>query len=146
MTAWRANLGAFSLFALILTVVMLVWARVSLVTFALFFSSGMPSLSGFLGRVASVEHLDFVLTYFAVGAVFAVISIENFHTQCTCFDKLRLSFYVILAIKYAVLILGYIVRFKYHDMPVTVARKFGGYLRHDWLHILESYVLLATQR
>jgi uncharacterized membrane protein len=73
MTAWRANLGAFSLFALILTVVMLVWARVSLVTFALFFSSGMPSLSGFLGRVASVEHLDFVLTYFAVGAVFAVI-------------------------------------------------------------------------
>ena len=73
MTAWRANLGAFSLFALILTVVMLVWARASLVTFALFFSSGMPSLSGFLGRVASPEHWDFVLTYFAVGGVFATI-------------------------------------------------------------------------
>jgi len=73
MTAWRANLGAFSLFALVLTVVMLVWARASLVTFALFFSSGMPSLSGFLGRVASVEHWDFVLTYFAVGSVFALI-------------------------------------------------------------------------
>lgn len=73
MTAWRANLGAFSLFALILTVVMLVWARASLVTFALFFSSGMPSLTGFLGRVASPEHWDFVLTYFAVGSVFATI-------------------------------------------------------------------------
>ena len=73
MTAWRANLGAFSLFALILTVVMLVWARASLVTFALFFSSGMPSLSGFLGRVASPEHWDFVLTYFAVGSLFATI-------------------------------------------------------------------------
>jgi uncharacterized membrane protein len=73
LTAWRANLGAFSMFALILTVVMLVWARASLVTFALFFSSGMPSLAGFLGRVASVEHLDFVLTYFAVGAVFATV-------------------------------------------------------------------------
>jgi uncharacterized membrane protein len=73
MTAWRANLGAFSLFALILTVVMLIWARASLVTFALFFSSGMPSLSGFLGRVASAEHWDFVLTYFAVGGVFATI-------------------------------------------------------------------------
>ncbi len=73
MTAWRANLGAFSMFALILTVVMLVWARASLVTFALFFSSGMPSLSGFLGRVASPEHWDFVLTYFAVGGVFATI-------------------------------------------------------------------------
>jgi len=73
MTAWRANLGAFSLFALILTVVMLVWARASLITFALFFSSGMPSLTGFLGRVASTEHWDFLLTYFAVGAVFATI-------------------------------------------------------------------------
>jgi uncharacterized membrane protein len=73
MTAWRANLGAFSLFALVLTVVMLVWARASLVTFALFFSTGMPSLSGFLGRVASPEHWDFVVAYFAVGAVFATI-------------------------------------------------------------------------
>lgn len=73
MTAWRANLGAFSLFALVLTVVMLVWARASLVTFALFFSSGMPSLSGFLGQVASPEHWDFLLTYFAVGGVFATI-------------------------------------------------------------------------
>jgi len=73
MTAWRANLGAFSMFALVLTVVMLVWARASLVTFALFFSSGMPSLSGFLGQVTSIEHWDFVLTYFAVGGVFATI-------------------------------------------------------------------------
>lgn len=73
MTAWRANLGAFSMFALILTVVMLVWARASLVTFALFFSSGMPSLSGFLRQVTSAEHWDFVLAYFAVGGVFATI-------------------------------------------------------------------------
>jgi uncharacterized membrane protein len=73
LTAWRVNLGAFSLFALVLTVVMLVWARASLVTFAIFFSSGMPTLSGFLGQVASLEHWDFVLTYFAVGALFALI-------------------------------------------------------------------------
>ena len=73
MTAWRSNLGAFSLFALVLTVVMLVWARAALVTFALFFSSGMPSLSGFLGQVASPEHWDFVVAYFAVGGVFATI-------------------------------------------------------------------------
>lgn len=73
LTAWRANLGAFSLFALGLTVIMLVWARASLVTFALFFSSGMPSLQNFFGQVVSAEHLDFVLTYLAVGAVFASI-------------------------------------------------------------------------
>jgi uncharacterized membrane protein len=72
-TAWRANLGAFSLFALVLTIIMLVWARASLVTFALFFSSGMPTLQSFVGQVVSVEHVDFLLTYFAVGALFAAI-------------------------------------------------------------------------
>ena len=73
LTAWKANVGAFGLFALVLTVILLVWARASLVTFALFFSTGMPTLSGFLQRVMSVEHLDFVLTYLAVGLVFAAI-------------------------------------------------------------------------
>ncbi len=73
LTAWRANVGAFSLFALVLIVVMLVWARASLVVFALFFSTGMPTLSGFLQRIAGLEHLDFLLTYLAVGFVFAAI-------------------------------------------------------------------------
>jgi uncharacterized membrane protein len=74
LTAWRANLGAFSLFALCLTIIMLVWARASLVTFALFFSSGMPTLKNFLAQVVSTDHLDFVLTYLAVGGVFAAIA------------------------------------------------------------------------
>ncbi len=73
LAAWRNNLGAFSLFALMLTIVMLIWARASLVTFALFFSSGMPTLSNFLTRVVSPEHWDFILTYFAVGSLFAMI-------------------------------------------------------------------------
>ena len=73
LTAWRANLGAFSLFALGLTVILLVWARAALVTFALFFSTGMPTLDNFLGQVISAEHLDFLVTYFTVGAVFAAI-------------------------------------------------------------------------
>jgi uncharacterized membrane protein len=71
--AWRSNLGAFSLFALVLTIVMLVWARASLVTFALFFSGGMPTLKSFVGQVVSLEHADFVATYLAVGAVFATV-------------------------------------------------------------------------
>lgn len=73
LTAWRANLGAFSLFALMLTILMLIWARASLVTFALFFSSGMPTLDKFLSRVVSPEHWDFIATYFAVGGLFASI-------------------------------------------------------------------------
>lgn len=71
--AWRANLGAFSLFALVLTIIMLIWARASLVTFALFFSGGMPTLKSFLAQIVSIENIDFLLTYFAVGALFAGI-------------------------------------------------------------------------
>jgi uncharacterized membrane protein len=74
LTAWRANLGAFSLFALLLTIVMLVWARASLVTFALFFSTGgMPTVSNFLAHVVSPDHWDFVAAYFGVGGLFAAI-------------------------------------------------------------------------
>ncbi|HQR21345.1 MAG TPA: DUF2189 domain-containing protein [Burkholderiaceae bacterium] len=72
-TAWRENLGAFSLFSLVLTIIMLVWARASLITFALFFSGGMPTLQSFLAQVVSIEHVDFLVTYFAVGALFAAI-------------------------------------------------------------------------
>jgi len=73
VAAWRANLGAFSLFALALTIILLIWARASLVTFALFFSTGMPTLTNFLARVASPEHWDFIVTYFAVGGLFAAL-------------------------------------------------------------------------
>jgi len=73
LTAWRSNVGTFGLFALVLTIIMLVWARASLITFALFFSSGMPTLQNFLGRVASLQHWDFVLAWVAVGLLFASI-------------------------------------------------------------------------
>lgn len=73
LAAWRANAGGFGLFAIVLTVIMLVWSRASLITFALFFSDGMPQLDRFLARVLSLEHWDFVLTWFAVGGVFALI-------------------------------------------------------------------------
>jgi uncharacterized membrane protein len=73
LAAWRANAGGFGLFAVVLTVIMLVWSRASLITFALFFSDGMPQLDRFLVRVLSLEHWDFVLTWFAVGGVFALI-------------------------------------------------------------------------
>ena len=60
LTAWRANVGSFGIYALVLTIILLVWARASLVTFALFFSSGMPTLQNFLGRVVSLQHWVFV--------------------------------------------------------------------------------------
>lgn len=74
LTAWRANPGAFGVFAVILLVLLLLWSRASLVIFALFFSSGLPSLKDLLSQVLSAAHWDFVLAWFAAGAVFASIA------------------------------------------------------------------------
>ena len=73
LVAWRANVGGFSVFWIVLTVLMLLWSRASLIVFALYFDSGLPSLDDLVNRVLSVQHWDFVVTYFAVGAVFALI-------------------------------------------------------------------------
>jgi uncharacterized membrane protein len=74
LAAWRANRGAFSLFAVVLIVLMLLWSRASLITFALHFSGeGIPRVDRFLEHVVSVEHVDFLATWFAVGGLFALI-------------------------------------------------------------------------
>jgi len=73
VTVWRRNAGNIGIFAVVLGVVFLVWARASLVVFALFYSNEMPNLSGFLGQVLSFENLEFIAVYFAVGLLFATI-------------------------------------------------------------------------
>jgi len=73
LDAWRPNFGAVGMFALVLMVILLVWARASLVVFALFYTRGMPSLQGFLGQVLSPDNLEFLLAYLCVGGAFAVL-------------------------------------------------------------------------
>lgn len=74
LTAWRRNAGAIGTFALVLGVILLVWARASLVVFALFYTHDMPSLAGFLAQITSLENLEFLIAYFCVGGFFAVLS------------------------------------------------------------------------
>jgi uncharacterized membrane protein len=73
LDAWRPNVGAVGIFALVLAVILLVWARASLVVFALFFTTDMPDLHGFLGQVLSFKNAEFLLAYFCVGGFFAVL-------------------------------------------------------------------------
>lgn len=73
LAAWRVRAGSIGVFSLILTVVFLVWARASLVVFALFYTSEMPSLQGFMRQVVSLDNLEFLVIYFIIGLMFASI-------------------------------------------------------------------------
>ncbi len=73
LDAWAGNVGAIGVFALVLTVILLVWARASLVVFALFYTSEMPSVAGFLQQVLSLDNVEFLFAYFCVGGFFSVL-------------------------------------------------------------------------
>ena len=74
LDAWRSNVGAIGMFALVLGVILLVWARASLVVFALFYTHEMPSIEGFLAQMFSFDNLEFLIAYFCVGGFFAVLT------------------------------------------------------------------------
>ncbi|THF62598.1 DUF2189 domain-containing protein [Pseudothauera rhizosphaerae] len=73
LTVWRRNAGNIGIFAVVLGVIFLVWARASLVVFALFYTNEMPNLSGFLTQILALENLEFLAVYFTVGLIFAAI-------------------------------------------------------------------------
>ena len=73
LTIWRRNVGNIGIFAVVLGIVFLVWARASLIVFALFYTNEMPNLSGFLTQLLTLQNLEFLLVYFGVGLVFSTI-------------------------------------------------------------------------
>ena len=74
LTAWRANAPAIGFYALILTLSLAVWIRVSVVMVALFFPDGVPSAGDFAAQLASSpEAWIFVLAYAAAGSGLALL-------------------------------------------------------------------------
>lgn len=74
LVAWQDNAGSIGVFVLVLTVILLVWARASLIVFALFYSSGMPTVATFVGQIFSPDNTKFLLVYAGVGGFFAVLT------------------------------------------------------------------------
>jgi len=73
LAAWRPNLANVSVLAAVLTVVLLVWARASMVIFALFFDgTGLPTFIDVVRAVITLEQPEFALVYIAVGGFFAL--------------------------------------------------------------------------
>lgn len=74
MTAWKSNAANLAIFAAVLLVLFLVWARASLVVFALFYSGEVPTMASFMRHVISTDQIDFLIAYFTVGGIFALIA------------------------------------------------------------------------
>lgn len=74
ITCWDSHLGSMGLLVLVLIVLELLWGRASLVVFAVFFNTGMPSTTGVLQAVFNPENWEFVAAYGVVGGAFAVLA------------------------------------------------------------------------
>ena len=70
LLAWDTRTGQIAIFGLVLLVLEMLWARATLVVFALSFD-GMPDFKGSLMALLAAENLGFLLAWLAVGALFA---------------------------------------------------------------------------
>lgn len=71
MTCWSDYLSNMGLLVLVLIVIELLWGRASLVVFAVFFNTGMPSTTGVVDAVFNPKNIEFVIAYLIVGGFFA---------------------------------------------------------------------------
>lgn len=69
----RGRWSNIGILALVLAVIMMVWARASLIVFALFYNKGMPTMQGFLSHLFSLENVEFIAVYGCIGFIFASI-------------------------------------------------------------------------
>ena len=73
LTCWLRNPGSIAFFAIILTFGMIVWARVSLILFALSSNTSFPTVQGVLQQIFSSENPQFLLLWTGAGFIFASI-------------------------------------------------------------------------
>lgn len=73
LTCWDRHMGSMGMLVLVLVVLELLWGRASLVVFAVFFNTGMPSTTGVLQAVFNPQNWSFVAVYAVVGGAFAAL-------------------------------------------------------------------------
>ncbi|WP_294636568.1 DUF2189 domain-containing protein [uncultured Aquabacterium sp.] len=70
LTAWRHNKGQLAVFATVLLVLEMLWGRAAMIVFAVSFD-GMAEFDGTLTSLLTVDNIPFLVTYVAVGGIFA---------------------------------------------------------------------------
>lgn len=73
ITCWDKHLGSMGLLVLVLVVLELLWGRASLVVFAVFFNTGLPSTTGVMDALFSPQNWEFIAIYLLVGGAFAAL-------------------------------------------------------------------------
>ena len=73
ITCWEGHMSSMGMLVMVLVVLELLWGRASLVVFAVFFNTGMPSTTGVMEAVFNPKNWEFVAVYTAVGGAFAAL-------------------------------------------------------------------------
>lgn len=69
--SWSRNWKSIAFFAAILTFFMIVWARVSVVLFALFGTHNYPDMKDMVAQIITMQNIEFLLVWAGVGFIFA---------------------------------------------------------------------------
>ena len=72
LTAWRTRSGTMAIFGAVLLILEMLWARASLVVFALSFD-GMPDFKGSVLALFNPANIEFIIAYVVVGGGFAAL-------------------------------------------------------------------------
>jgi uncharacterized membrane protein len=72
-TCWDSHVRSMGMLVLVFIVMELLWGRASLVVFAVFFNTGMPSTTGVMEAVFNPQNWEFVAAYAIVGGGFAAL-------------------------------------------------------------------------
>jgi uncharacterized membrane protein len=70
--AWQTRMGQLGIFGFVLLVLEMLWARATLVVFAVTFD-GMPDFKGSLLALLNPENVTFIIAWGALGAIFATL-------------------------------------------------------------------------
>jgi uncharacterized membrane protein len=72
LLAWQTRTGQLAIFGFVLLVLEMVWARATLVVFAVTFD-GMPDFKGSLLALLDPQNIAFIVTWVLLGALFATL-------------------------------------------------------------------------
>lgn len=73
LTCWDSHIRSMAMLVLVLIVLELLWGRASLVVFAVFFNTGMPSTSSVMQAIFNPQNWQFVAAYTVIGGAFALL-------------------------------------------------------------------------